>query len=97
VLLAPESWRELREQPNQVCELLEATERAGFAAATALLDIWGLRWSPGKAAPSWPKRPPGSARLDVELADGLRQVGRQLQRAHQATLWRSGKTFDYPE
>jgi hypothetical protein len=75
VLLAPESWRELREQPDQVCELLEATERAGFAAATALLDIWGLRWLPGKAALSWPKRPPGSARLDVERAE----VGDQLR------------------
>jgi hypothetical protein len=51
ILLTPESWRELRELPDRVCELLEATEHGGLGAATALLDSWGLRWLAGKAAP----------------------------------------------
>jgi hypothetical protein len=96
LLLMPESCRELRQLPERVCGLLEAAELGGFAAATFLLDSWGSDWMPGKAAPPWLERPPGSARLDAGRAEGLRQVGRQLRRAHQATLWRRGLTFDYP-
>ena len=97
LLLMPESWRELRQLPDRVCGLLEAAEFGGFAAAVVLLDSWGLRWSPGKAAPKYPPPPPGSARLDADRAEGFRAVGRQMRRAHQAMLWREGLTFDYPE
>ncbi len=82
VLLMPESWCELRHLPDRVCELLEATEGGGFAAATSLLDAWGLAWQPSKGAPPWPARPPGSARLDVIQGEGLQHVAATVINRH---------------
>ncbi len=58
----PESWRGLRQLPDRVCGLLEAAELGGFAAATFLLDSWGMAWLPGKAAAPWPAPPPAVPR-----------------------------------
>jgi len=80
VLLAPDSWRQLRQQPDQVCELLEATERAGLDAATGLLNLWGLSWSLGKAAP--PYFPPQDDRRDAERAAVIQGIAVRLQRPH---------------
>ena len=83
LLLMPESWRELRQLPERVCGLLEAAELGGFAAATSLLDFWGLAWSPGKAAPPWPARPPGSAKFDAERVAGVRRLAVEVWNRYQ--------------
>lgn len=51
LLIQPEGWRALRHHPDRVCGLLEVAERKGYAAASDLLDQWGIGWLPGKAAP----------------------------------------------
>jgi hypothetical protein len=91
VLLAPDSWRELRQEPDQVCELLEATERAGFDAATSLLDLWGLDWSPGKAAPKYPP-PLDDGRREAERLALMQAITDRLKRRHQVELRRHGQS-----
>jgi hypothetical protein len=53
VLLPPATWRELRADPDRVCQLLNAAERGGFEGATALLDRLALPWLMGTAAPPY--------------------------------------------
>ncbi len=77
-------------------ELLEATERAGFAAATGLLNLWGLGWLPGKAAPKYPP-PLDTGQREAERAALMQSISDRLQRRGQVELWRAGRTFDYPE
>ena len=38
LFIEPESWRELRGSPVQVCNLLEVTEDGGYPAAMSWLD-----------------------------------------------------------
>lgn len=42
LFIEPDSWRQLRGSPVQVCNLLEATEDGGYPAAMAWLDRHGL-------------------------------------------------------
>lgn len=43
--IAPKSWkRELADRPWRQCELLEAAESGGYAAAAAKLDEWGVSY-----------------------------------------------------
>lgn len=51
LLIEPDAWWQLRREPDKVCELLEAAERAGFPGASGLLDRWGLGWMHGTSAP----------------------------------------------
>ncbi len=80
-----------------MCGLLEATERAGFAAAMGLLDFWGLSWMPGKAAPKYSPPPPGTDRREAERAAVMENITDRLKRRHQVELWRAGQVFEYPE
>jgi hypothetical protein len=78
----PESWRELRQEPERVCELLEVAERGGFPAAIVLLDGWGLRWSPGKAPPPYPPPAPESARFNADRTEALSRRAIELINRH---------------
>jgi hypothetical protein len=42
VALSSTSWRDLVADPTRPVQLLEVTERAGVAGATAMLDHWGI-------------------------------------------------------
>jgi hypothetical protein len=42
VSLSSTSWRDLVADPSRPVQLLEVTERAGAAGATAMLDHWGI-------------------------------------------------------
>lgn len=84
------TWRVLRDDSSRVCELLEAAERGGLAAAAALLDASGLAWIPGKA-------PPPLARLrDHRLERGKTEEAAALVKSLHRMLWKDKPVIREP-